>query len=644
MTASRVSPNLKSPFALLTCALVLSLGLSARALAGEAPAPQRFVRDGVAVEFALAPADAAKPTPPMAGAASRVRFTITDTTTGKPLTRLHPAAWLSRRVAASGAQPHTCAQKVQELLGGSIFSKADLDLNSFQVLTLNDDATLTVVDPLFGFGGTKLLALIALPGVGADWTLTTDGKKIFVAVPTANKVAVVDTATWKISALLEAGDAPSRITVQPDGHYTWVATDTGITVIATDRTEVVARIALGRGSHEIVFSADSRWTFATNAADQTLSVIDIHSLKKTKDVPLGCAPAGAAYSQASQAVYLTDEAGGKIVVFDAVKHKIVARIAAEPGVAELKFAPGDRFGLVANPTHDLVLIFDAATNRIVQRAKIDHGPEQFTFTSDLAFVRRRGTASVGMIPLKEIGREGQAVPVAEFTGGEAPFGPRTSPADGMAPAPGESAVVVANAVDKTIYYYMEGMAAPMGNFSNYGRQPRAVLVIDRSLREVAPGTYETAADLPAAGDYDAVFFLDSPRITHCFAATIQPNAAHPTIHPSNTARLEPLSPPELKLVAGQPAHVAFRLRGVGGAGEPIAVPADLIVRTLLAPGIWNARFNPVFAADGTCAIEFTPPEPGLYYFYAESVSLGLAPSQAPCLILQATDAPPVAAP
>ena len=37
------------------------------------------------------------------------------------------------------------------------------------------------------------------------------------------------------------------------------------------------------------------------------------------------------------------------------------------------------------------------------------------------------------------------------------------------------------------------MAAPMGHFQNYGKQPRAVLVVVRSLREVRPGVYETTA-------------------------------------------------------------------------------------------------------------------------------------------------------
>ena len=63
-------------------------------------------------------------------------------------------------------------------------------------MALNDEATISVVDPLFGFGGTKLLALIPLSAPGIDWVLTEDQSRLFVSL--ANAVAVIDTHTWKV--------------------------------------------------------------------------------------------------------------------------------------------------------------------------------------------------------------------------------------------------------------------------------------------------------------------------------------------------------------------------------------------------------------------------------------------------------------
>src|SRR4029450_12303692 len=77
--------------------------------------------------------------------------------------------------------------------------------------------------------------------------------------------------------------------------------------------------------------------------------------------------------------------------------------------------------------------------------------------------------------------------------------------------------------DQVIYYYTEGMAAPMGHFGNYRRQPLAVLVRDASLREAEPGVYRTKAKLTGRGAYDVAFLLDSPRFFHCFELTVAEN-------------------------------------------------------------------------------------------------------------------------
>jgi DNA-binding beta-propeller fold protein YncE len=604
---------------------------------------QRVVRDGVAVEFALLPSqEASARNAPVEGATARVRFTITDTTSGKPLTRLHPAAWLSRRTVLPGELgPRTAAEKVQELLGGSIFSKADADFNTFRVLALNDDATITVVDPLFGFGGTKLLTLVPLPGVGSDWTFSADNRLLYVTSNAAGKLSVIDTSNWTVSNTLSPCARPGRLALQTDAHYLWVgcgdAKDdaSGVAVLRADQPEVAARIATGRGAHEIVFSADSRWAFVSNADDGTLSVIDVHTLKKHNDVELKGGATALAYSPLSDSVYIADAASGTIAVIDAQTHEVVARVEAEPGIAQMRFAPGDRYGFITVPGKNLVLILDAVSNRIVQRAGIDAAPEQVAFSSDMAFVRRQGSASVGMIPLKEIGHEGQAVPVAEFTGGDSAFGSRGAIADSMVAAPGESAVIVANPKDKAIYFYMEGMAAPMGTFGNYDREPRAVLVLDRSLREVAPGVYETSTVLPPADDYDAVFFLSAPRIVHAFSARIAADPARAAARTSVTAQLVALPSPSI--VSGRPARLSFKLAAVDPQSALPVLPTDLTLRAVLAPGTWHQRKNVDVLPDGTVTFEFTPPRSGLYYFYASSASMDKALANTPCLILNITE-------
>jgi hypothetical protein len=182
---------------------------------------------------------------------------------------------------------------------------------------------------------------------------------------------------------------------------------------------------------------------------------------------------------------------------------------------------------VVNSQNDLIHVIDVSTNRIVQSQRIAGGPDQVTFSSHLTYVRRKNSQIVVTVPLALIGAEDTPLSIAEFPAGQSPPGTAyPSLADSIVQAPGEDAVLVANPADKFVYYYAEGMAAPMASFSDYGHQPRAVLVLDRSLKERRPGIYETFARLGGPGSFDLALLLDSPKIVYCFPIAIAPDHIH----------------------------------------------------------------------------------------------------------------------
>ena len=111
-------------------------------------------------------------------------------------------------------------------------------------------------------------------------------------------------------------------------------------------------------------------------------------------------------------------------------------------------------------------------------------------------------------------------PVTRFQAGKLAPGkvPNLSVAATMVQAPGEAAMLVVSPADTTVYYYMEGMIGPMGSYSTYGRIPRAVGVVDRSVRETEKGVYAAKIRVPKAGDYNVAFLIDSPTVDQCFTA------------------------------------------------------------------------------------------------------------------------------
>lgn len=609
-------------------------------LAQGVPFHQQAIYEGVAIDVFmehLAPTERAAF---REGDDVRVRFAISDTTSGTPITSVYPAAWMDLRPEGEPYNPDLCARKVENFLGGSMFSKAEVDLNVYYVLTLNDDATVTVVDPLFQFGGSKLLDLITLQSPGADWALTEDESRVFISMPDVHQVAVIETASWSVMANLDAGPDPYRTVIQPDQHYLWVANDSpdaataGVSVVAVHSLETVAQVPTGAGPHDIAFTDDSRYAFVTNAGAGSLSVIDVRTLDKIAEVPTGERPVSLAYSPTARAVYVSHEGDGTIVAVDAVQHRVVARMQEAPGLGQVRLAPGGRLGFAVNPVQDEIYIFDVSLNRVVQTGDMEGGPDQVAFTEELAYVRHRGSETVLMIPLPEVGKPGIPVPVIDFPGGQNPPGRmvQATPAAGIVQAPGMPAVLVSNAADGAIYFYKEGMAAPMGHFVNYDRRPRAVLVVDRSLQpRTQPGVYETNVRLRRPGHYDLVLYLDAPRMAYCTEFVVEADPGREVV--GGPAEVVPLVH-NRRIVVGQPVQLPFRLHDAA-TGQPHDNLTDVQALAFLAPGTWHTRLPATEARDGVYLVDFVPPEEGIYYLYLESPSIGLRLVNPDYLILQA---------
>lgn len=609
---------------------------SSAKMAGDSAARQRIVEQGIAIELTMDPLKQ-KATQLMAGEEAIVRFKVTDTTTGTPVKGLGLSVWMSLRAGEKGLDAGQCKEKIQSYMQGSMRARPDVDLNSYYILTLNKSPDISVIDPLLSYGGSKLLTLVMLRSPGEDWVLSGDGEKLFVTMPLINQLAVIDTGSWTVTSYLDTGVKPTRIALQPDQKYLWVANDgdgqdpSGVTVIDTMTLKVMAQIATGAGHHEMVINSDNRFAFVSNQGSGTLSVIDVRKLAKIKEVRIGATPVSLALSPLSKAIYVVSETEGSITVIDEQSQEVLARMKGKPGLRSIRFAPGGRYGFAVNPGENTVHILDAATNRMLHDVKVGKVPDQIIFSDTFAFVRSLGTESVVMIRLAPLAKD---VEITEFPGGQAAPEKGSAPirADSIVLAPEGNSVIVANPADKVLYYYTEGMAAPMGNFQNYRREPRAVLVVDRSLRETDAGVYSANVKLPASGKYDVAFLADSPRITHCFEAAAQRNPAMKEGQ-QVALRIE-YQTVDLKPAAGKDFPFRFKLIETATNQSKDHLKD---VRVLTFSGSWQRRDIARSLGNGIYEIKLNLPEAGVYMMFVESGSMGVRYRDLPSATLQATN-------
>jgi len=598
---------------------------------------QKIVEQGIAIEFTADPL-AANAKTIRAAEDVNVKFTVTDTTTGTPVKGLGLSAWINQGAKDKATEPAQCREKIQSYLTGSLRMRPDVDLNSYYVLALNKSADISVIDPLLGYGGSKLLTLIMLKSPGEDWLLTRDGERLFVTLPLIDQVAVISTRSWKVTNYVDTGLKPTRIVGQPDQQYIWVVNDGdekngGVTVIETATLKVAAKIPTGARAHDVVVSNDNRYAFVSNRESGTVSIVDVRTLAKINDVKVGPGPVSMSLSELSKALYVASEGDGTVTVIEGQSHQVLAQMKTRPGARSIRFAPGGRYGFVLNTKESLVNIFDAASNRMLHEINAGKSPDQIMFSDTFAFVRSLESENVEMLRLGTIGKE---VDITEFPGGQALPGNGSAPvrADSIVLAPEGNAVIVANPVDKVLYYYSEGMAAPMGNFQNYRREPLAVLVVDRSLREVQPGVYSTTIKLPASGRYDVAFLNDSPRVAHCFEIRAD---ANPGLKEKPQVALSIEHQVKERQFSAKDDFV-FRFKLIDTAtGSPKSDLRDVQVLTFLSPGVWQRRDVAKSVGHGVYELKIKVPQTGVYMLFVESSSMGVRYVDLPYLMLTATE-------
>jgi YVTN family beta-propeller protein len=500
-----------------------------------------------------------------------------------------------------------------------------------------------VIDPAVGITGiTNLFAQINLDQPGADWAKTADQKNLFVTMPLADQVALVDTETFEVVKNIDAGYQPTRVELQNDERYLWIGNNTveshnsGVTVIDAVERKKLVFIETGKGHHEIAFTEDDRYAFVSNRDSGTVSVIDVQSLEKIKDIETGPVPISLAFSPLGDALYVADGKDGTVTVVDVDSLEVRSRIQAKPGLGPMRFSEDGRWGLVVNPFEDEVVVINASTDALAHTIKVGSKPYQVTFTRSFGYVRSLGTQDVALIPLSELDGS-EKPPVSYIPAGQNPPGvaAQISIADAMIPSVKQAASYIVNQADGTVHYYMEGMAAPMGAFRNYGHQARAIEIVDRSLSELEPGVYVGRVKIPIEGVYDIAFMMDTPRFLHCFSAEVAPNpgaktaTAKMSIEFDITNRYVPV---------GSPKAVRFRLVNPD-TGNPVNGLTDVTVLYYRSDGRGRAVQSARALAEGGYEADIILGSVSTYYVFVGSRSLDLQYTDMPFLSLIGTPAP-----
>ncbi|WP_437332283.1 YncE family protein [Sorangium sp. So ce394] len=589
------------------------------AVGGEpSAAVSRVERDGLSIAFELRPIPGAGGRLEARSDATAV-FTITDAATGAPARDLSPLAWMTRR---AGAPPDDagCQEKIKSFMAGLISVRPDVDMNASLLWTQNDDNTLSVINSQIAFSRSKLRSLVTLAARSTSLALHPDGSRLYVTLQNGRGLAVVDTRRSLVEANVPVGADPMRVAVAPDGRTVWVGNDGDGTVSVVDArvAEVLKTLHVGAGHHEIAFSDGGRTAWITSRDAGSVTAVDTGALEPVAEIEIGEGAAAVAASDAAGAVYVANEQRGEIAILDAGRRALSSRVAVKPGVSAVQFEPSGRFAFALNPAKGEVSILDASTGALAHTLAGFASPDAIAFTNAYAYVRNLGESRVSLIELPSLQRPGKLAVVEVQVGQQAPRASKSArSAAPFALLPEGNGAVIASPADKALYYYVEGMMAPMGTLSNYGREPRAAIIEDRTLKEVQPGVYATTVRLGEAGAYDVELLLGDRRVAACLEATVAPSGV-PVEDRSPGLTVEPLFDGSVELEVAKP--VTLRFRATPKAPAPPLEAKEMKVMIFRFPVGFRDVALPRAEPDGAFSVTFTPPEPGQYRFMLEAES------------------------
>ncbi len=589
------------------------------------PLSQQRVVEGLHIQMQIQPLDGS--TVLNQGADARVTFTLRDANSMEPLTGLHPLSWMHRRKGQFPPNKTMLDDMVSRFLGGILSVTADHDLNRYYLLVLNDDRSISIIDPLVAFSITKLRNLIGLPGDPVDWALSELHERLLVTIPDQGKLIIIDLTQSEIEKEIEFGEntEPVKVLVQSDQSAAWISLDgtDELARIDLETLEVGPRVSLGKGRHITAVDTDSRWLVATNTTDGTVTIIDIQDDKyPSSSLAVGETPIAIAYAPLAARFLVACANENRLRLIDPARSQLTRSLEIPRGVIDVSVEPEGRFAFLTSPSAGDVAILDTSSKELIGTITTAKAPDRVVCTSSFAYIHDTERANIILVDLNRLARD-------ELVVTELGIG-RQSMADVaagrqitslLAPAPEGNSMFVGNSADKLIYYYVEGMMASMGNFQTYKRIPRGVLVLDRSLRETGPGEYSTFVRFHKHGKLDIPFLVDQPRTLAHFEIDVIRDETIPVVATVLPVSVEFLAPKEI-IRAGQTVPLQISITD-SQTDEPVDGLEDVQVMLFPLNGAFQFRLPAEGMGNGVYEVQGSFPEQLRFGLLVQVASRGL---------------------
>lgn len=599
-------------------AAVFGLTAGAGSRAEDFNAVSSFEQDGLRVEMAISPlADGKQPLHESEDV--KLRFRVREAgEKGNLISGLFPMSWMVGRDTGEAAPDRDeCEYEIRSLLAGRLAHTADVNLNEYLLITLDDNNSVSIIDPQIESSKTKTLGMVALTSKGEDFVLAPDRRNVLVTLPGQGRVAAANIFKRK-ARYLDPGGQPRQIELQPDLQLAWIgdAKHDKVHAINAGTFELLGSISVGPGPHEMAFRDNSRELYVVSPETSKLNIIDTQGLEVKGQVEIGTGAFSVGYSDYSGNIYAA-YGDGTVKVVSREREELIHTITLGSEISAFAVSPDGRIGFGLHEDERRVSIIDLSSSKPTYRVRAKGSPRHIGFTDTFAYIHYSDSGEAMLLDLGTLSR-GKEPMVSYVVMGRKPpaSGKHDTIAPIIAPLPEGAGALVMNAADRSVYHYMEGMNNPMGSYRSYPWTARGILISDRTIREVEKGIYQTEFRLPGAGTYTLPFLVPgSPQLHGCFTVQVDRKGAGRIV--DNQFTLEPVDA-DRTYTAGISQTLRVRLTDAD-SGEPVNNLEDLMILVMRGPRwSWRGVAEPV--DNGYYEIDVTFPGKGQYMIMSSSRS------------------------
>jgi DNA-binding beta-propeller fold protein YncE len=558
-----------------------------------------------------------------------------------PASGLEPFVWISRLSGEAGPwDRETCEESISRLARGGMEAEQAMALNQMQILTINQDNTLSIINPRVNMATANLQTVIPLGGTPLGASLEEASGLLFLIqernpppfgpgstsrTPGAvgegsakGELVTVDLNTPGIRNRMALQAVPERMWRDPGTGLLWVASQDGqVSLLDGHNARVIRTLSQTAGYVELAFDPQAGKVFLADGSRGEILVLDGKRGEPLGSILVQKAPLRLAYSGNTGLLYAVNSREGGILILDPVRLQQVGHIPLAPGTRTVQISPDGRFLMAIFPEKRALAVVDLRERRVVQRGQTRENPAGLEFSSNYGYVHDLADSYITLFRLADLG-EGPVLPVLEV-----PVGTRGEAAGEV---PGElprlavlhqhGGALVAHRTDRMLYHYMEGMMAPMSGLRIQTALPRGVFIYHRRMEEAEPGHYLGRVRLATGGLYQVLFHLPKERASACFELAVEGTQ---TQERDQAQILTLLLRKSGQPVPGKATSLVLSILDES-TGDFLRGLGDLRVMAFAANGNWQMRAAALEVESGLYQVSLTFPRAGQYYLLVQANS------------------------